>query len=170
MNYSVPKESVQVRAVMTAGKPQAGTAFVAEAARDHAGHQRLEDMLNEPELFFPLVGRNRFTLLNKRNLLYLTTADAPELEYYNRLAHFARGERVHLHLRGRHTLTGTLLIEMPEGMDRVQDYLNSGRNFLPLLVRKELAIVNCASIVSLTLAKTPKSKPARQTRRTTKAN
>ncbi|MBI2838670.1 MAG: hypothetical protein HYX75_10160 [Acidobacteria bacterium] len=150
MNYSVPKASVKVKVVMTAGAPRVGMAFVAEAARDHAGHQRLEDMLNEPESFFPLATKSGFVLLNKRNLLYLTTTDAAETDYYINLRSVARREEVVLSLRGRHSTRGTLLIEMPAGMARVQDYINTNRAFLPLLAGRELALINSASIVSLT--------------------
>lgn len=151
VNYTVPKVSIKVKAVMTAGAPHAGGAYLAETARDHAGPQRLEDMLNESEPFFAIAHARGFSILNKRNLLYLTTSDRVEMDYYRNLTSLVRREDVAMSLRGRKALRGTILIEMPEGMARVQDYLNSGRAFLPLLVGRELALVNTASIVSIRL-------------------
>ncbi len=161
MNYNVPKVGIIVKAVMTAGTPRAGRVFLAEIARAHSGPERLEEMLNQSEPFIPLSGKGNFSILNKRHLVYLTTSDRGEIDYYRNLITIARREDVRLILRGRKALSGTLLIEMPMGMDRVLDYLNSQRVFLPLLVGKLLALVNCSSIVSLTPTKLISAKKRR---------
>ena len=149
MDYKVPKVSIPVRVVMTAGGLLDGQAFVADIARDHTGPERLEEMLNEPELFMPLVSKGKVYILNKRHLLYMTTSARSEIDYYKSLTTITRAEEVRLILRSGRAVTGTLLVEMPAGMSRVQDYLNSNRSFLPVLVRGQLALVSCSGIVSL---------------------
>lgn len=128
----VPTVALTAEVLLTDGQTLVGRIFVPATALTHAGATRPEEWMNEPADFFPFLPDEAQTpvILNKRRILVMSVpafADAGDLP-----EEAASPERrVVIELQGR-SLTGTIVIDMPQNQSRVLDYLNRPERFLTL--------------------------------------
>jgi hypothetical protein len=126
----VPTVALYAEVLCADGRRLSGRMFVPATAPRHDGAMRAGEWLNEPAPFFPFLldGDQAPVLLNKRSVLVVSVeadsnrgevADEAELPM-RRVVVEVEQERV----------TGALLIDMPEGLTRVLDYLNRPAAFL----------------------------------------
>jgi hypothetical protein len=128
----VPTVALPAEVLAVDGRSATGRIFVPAAAHTHGGAMRAEEWMNEASDFFPFLpdDAERPVLLNRREVLVLTVpahADAGDV---------AEGvtppERSVVLDCGGRRLSGTLVIDMPEGHNRVLDYLNRPGRFVTL--------------------------------------
>ncbi|HEY8150901.1 MAG TPA: hypothetical protein VIK51_18485 [Vicinamibacteria bacterium] len=119
-----------------------GRIFLPAAASHHTGPMRPDEWMNDTTPFFPFLPADTSVpvILNKAEVVVLSVVvegalEEPGVESPHR--------RVQVECRDR-TVAGILVIDMPEGHQRVLDYLNGPAPFLIVrdgdrehLVRKE---------------------------------
>ncbi len=109
-----------------------GRIFVPAAASGHAGAMRPEEWMNETSDFFPFLPDDAAepVILNRREILILSVpASADADEVLEEASNPKR--RVTIECGGRR-LEGQIVIDMPQNLMRVLDYLNRPGGFLTL--------------------------------------
>ena len=127
---SVPTVALAAEVVCTDGRTLAGRIFVPAAASHHSGPTRPEDWINEPLPFFPFLPDDAAApvILNKHNVIMVTVQGAEETEGE---APIGPERRVAIEC-GERRIEGLLHIDMPENLQRLQDYLNRNELFVTL--------------------------------------
>ena len=95
-------------------------------------------MLREKEIFFPFrTSDGAFTLVNKSAITHarFNESAAEELPFGEELA-------VRIVFFGGELLQGTIRLAMPEGQNRLQDYVNAAPGFFPLEGGENRYVVN----------------------------
>jgi len=138
--YRVDKREQPVVLFLADGVVREGTVFLSPFSQLRSGPQTLLDLFHEKEPFMPFRGNDgRFTLLNKSAVTHLRYHDDAEEHLGERL-------NVRLTFYGGENLEGTLTIAMPEGMSRLQDYVNSSPGFFPVETPDARYLINGALI------------------------
>lgn len=138
----VPTVALDAEIVCLDGTWCVGRIFLPAASSHHSGPMRPDEWMNDGTPFFPFLPANSASavIMNKAQVVVLTVfADAPAEEEGVESPH----RRVQVECRER-MVAGILVIDMPEGHQRVLDYLNRPDPFLIVrdgsrehLVRKE---------------------------------
>jgi hypothetical protein len=150
------EKSRKVKAtIATATGPEvSGTFFLADATSLHSGPERVSDLLNESERFFPFEvagpdGKVHVGLFARAHVLYVQLApESLEAEGVAELA-FASDRPVSLLLTNGERLRGELHVATPDGMDRVSDFANRGERFQYFGSRDKLSMVNLDHIIEI---------------------
>ena len=145
---SVPQRRVAAIVHLADEEELEGVFYVAAIGPDGAPG-RLVDLLNDAtERFMPFSSSEETVLIHKSRIvsIELGTGDreheSPESEFGHRL-------RIEVHLTSKGLVTGWLSYVMPLDSERLRDYLNTARHFIPLYVGNELLLVNPRYIVSV---------------------
>jgi len=136
--YRVDKREQPVVLFLADGVVREGAVFLSPFSQLRAGPQTLLDLFREKEPFMPFRGDDgSFTLLNKNAVTHVR---------YHGGGEECLGERlgVRLTFYGGENLQGTLVIAMPEGLNRLQDYVNSAPGFFPVETADARYLVNGA--------------------------
>ena len=145
--YRIEKQhDVMATITLASGVELRGSFFLADAATAHSGRERVYDLLNEPERFFPFDVEGRdgkpsyVSLLARSHVLFVTLDEpAAELHYDDLSLGMASRKFVSLLLTNGARMRGELFIVMPEGMDRVSDFAN----------RDQMSIVNFDHVIEI---------------------
>ncbi|PYQ55359.1 MAG: hypothetical protein DMF78_02275 [Acidobacteria bacterium] len=124
----VPTVALDAEIVCADGTWFVGRIFLPAASEHHSGAMRPDEWMNDASPFFPFLPANASepVILNKTEVVVLTVpeeAHPPEEDMGNPV------RRVQVECRER-TLSGNVIIDMPEGHQRVLDYLNRPEAFL----------------------------------------
>jgi hypothetical protein len=124
----VPTVAVDAEIVCADGTWFVGRIFLPAASQHHDGPMRPDEWMNDASPFFPFLAANAAApvILNKTEVVVLTVPEEthpPEEDVGNLV------RRVQVECRER-TLSGNVVIDMPEGHQRVLDYLNRPEAFL----------------------------------------
>ncbi len=139
----VPTLALAAEVLCSDGRNLVGRVFVPATSSRHDGPMRAEEWLNDPSAFFFFLpdSSQEGMVLNKREILAISVA--ADVDTSSGTEGSSPERRVALELEDRR-IEGTLLIDMPEGRQRVLDYLNRPETFLTLrdgdrhhLVQKE---------------------------------
>lgn len=147
--YRVEKSELPVVIFQTDGSVMKGVVFLSASAYSHIGRQNLLDLLKEPGGFFPF--RNEagtFCAINKQTITHIRFfVPPPEDPAYQSLG---KREEVEIHFVGGEQLCGTVVIEMPEGRQRMFDFINAMKTFFELHTDEAHYLVNVALIRDIT--------------------
>lgn len=126
----VPTVALAAKVACTDGHTLTGRIFVPAAASHHSGPTRPEDWINEPLPFFPFLPDDAAVpvMLNKETVIMVTLQGAEGTEGEVPLG---LERRVAIEC-GAMRIEGLLYIDMPQNLQRVQDYLNRSELFLTL--------------------------------------
>ena len=127
----VPTHSVAAEVLCADGRTFKGHVVIPVASSQHSGPMRASEWMNDRMPFFPFLpddGGGSF-ILNRSEVLVLTLSAADEGEEDEELTQAAIRRRVIVELRDRR-FEGEVVIEMPENLRRVADYLNRPDLFL----------------------------------------
>lgn len=132
-----------------------GSFFLSEAVPNHAGPERVSDLLNRSERFFPFEveggeGKKPYVAIYARAHIALVEIDPsgseveadPSLELAShKLVSFlfSNGTRVR----------GELFVAAPEGQDRISDFANTMPRFQHFTVRGAMSLVNLEHVVEI---------------------
>jgi len=124
----VPTVALDAEIVCADGTWFVGRIFLPAASSHHTGAMRPDEWMNDSTPFFPFLPANASlpVILNKTEVVVLTVpeeAHPREEDVVNPV------RRVQVECRER-TLSGNVIIDMPEGHQRVLDYLNRPEAFL----------------------------------------
>jgi hypothetical protein len=124
----VPTNALDVEIVCADGAGFVGRIFLPVASSHHSGEMRPDEWMNDSTPFFPFlpVGATTALILNKAEVVVLTVAASPPPE--DGTTDIPK-RRVQVECRER-VVAGVVIIDMPEGHQRVLDYLNGPGAFL----------------------------------------
>jgi hypothetical protein len=124
----VPTNALDVEIVCADGTWFVGRIFLPIASSNHSGEMRPDEWMNDSTPFFPFLPANAATpvILNKAEVVVLSVVASPPPED---ATVDAPKRRVQVECRER-VVAGVVIIDMPEGHQRVLDYLNAPGAFL----------------------------------------
>ena len=135
--YRVDKLEIPVMLFLADGVVHDGIMFLSPFSPSHSGPQRLVELFREHETFCPFKDKKgRFCLINKSSVTHARYPIQNEEEAY--------GDRIKVRVTfyGGELLEGTIVIAMPAGKGRIQDYINSTAGFFRLHTEDAHYIVN----------------------------
>jgi len=142
--YRVEKTELPVVIFQADGSVMKGVVFLSANAYNHMGQQTLLDLMKEPEDFFPFRSEaGAFCVANKTTITHVRFDPSEEAPAYESLGD---REDVDIKFVGGEQLSGTVTIEMPEGRNRLFDFLNAMSGFFLLQNQEAFYLVNIAQI------------------------
>jgi hypothetical protein len=142
--YRVEKTELPVVVFQADGSVMKGVVFLSANAYSHIGQQTLLDLMKEPGEFFPFRSdAGAFCVANKQTITHIRFDPSEEASAYESLGD---REDVDIKFVGGEQLSGTLTIEMPEGRNRLFDFLNAMNGFFLLQNQEAFYLVNVAQI------------------------
>lgn len=139
----VPKLRTRVDFQMPTGEAATVAVYLSEFAHDHAGPERLSDLLNGGREFIPGhdLEHDRTVFISTRNVsvarMVLDIETDPDEQYT-----LPREAEIRVLLRDGQEVTGLLTYIRPEDRARVIDYLNEAPPFFPIVEKDHVALVN----------------------------
>lgn len=139
----VPKRRLPVEIVLPAGERRNVNVFLAEYAVDHAGAERLSDILNGTGNFIPAVdtSTDRVVFFNRTAIAYARVAVTEERDESDDLT-IPTEFPVEVTLLDRSRIAGLVSFILPPDRARLADFLNSPQPFFRLLQQDAVALVN----------------------------
>jgi len=153
--YRVPKRVAEVTVRGTHGGERRVRLFVGDAAEEHAGAERPDDLFNGPAEFLPVQDPDGSISLLRRSavaLVLLADDDAKPLAPAGESPQPEQGcESVSIELVDGARLRGTVRFALPEGRRRLRDYLNLDPPFLPVRCGERVVLVNKSHIARVAI-------------------
>ena len=142
--YRVEKSELPVVVFQADGSVMKGVVFLSASAYSHMGLQTLLDLMKEPGDFFPFrTETGAFCVTNKQTITHIRFDPSEEVNAYNSLGD---REDVDIKFAGGEQLSGTITIEMPEGRNRLFDFVNAMSGFFVLQNHEAYYLVNVSQI------------------------
>ena len=149
--FRIEKLRVPAELSLAHGGTVSGSFFVAGHAFDHDGPERVSDLLNGRQGFFPFQRDDGSTALYNRAQVTLVTLGEHVKEAETEPGYaVATHRRVSMLLSTGARLTGTVPIYRPRGRDRLSDYAQTPDQFVYLVTPQRTHLVNATTIVELT--------------------
>ncbi len=149
--FAVPQREVRVQILLQDGRELSGEVYVPETGPyGEPGH--LIDRLNqESEDFLALKVSHNTHLVHETQILTVTVLDGEVEEQIEKQIEDSARKRhllVKIHLTSGAELIANLSYVQPLEQERLQDYLNTRRRFIPVRFQNQLLYVNRRQIVS----------------------
>ena len=142
--YRVEKSELPIVVFQADGSIMKGVVFLSATAYNHAGKQTLFNLLKEPGDFFPFRSdAGAFCVTNKQTITHIRFVPPEQEEEYQSLGD---REDVEIKLVGGEQLSGTVVIEMPEGRNRLFDFINVMEGFFLLQNEEAHYMVNVSHV------------------------
>jgi hypothetical protein len=151
--FRVEKHRAEAELTLSTGTRVKGAFFLSGSSADHAGPERVGDLLNGEQGFFPFElagGGNARTVLYNR--AHVTTISLPANVIEARLNtgyDVATKRRVSILLSNGTRVAGTVSVYRPIGRDRLSDFAHVEGPFQYLETSDHTLIINTAYIVEL---------------------
>ena len=148
----IDKIRVAVRVMMPHEQPVDGAFALGPQAEFHPGPETLLELLNTHQRVLP------FHRERDAAMLLVTRLDIEWVEPGRGVTdalvwppawHVSREERVHVRLDSGRELSGRILIELPEELNRASDFLNTPDDFFPLVTTDGVRLVNKSRLSSM---------------------
>jgi len=144
--YQVEKLKTPVTLHLVDGQQRKGVMFLSPYSMHSTDAQTLVELLREPERFVPFVSDDAgFLLVNKAQISHLryqpADSDMPAI---------GTPLEVTVTFTNSRQLSGTLVLELPEGKARLQDFMNSNTPYFSLDCGEgEVYLVNPPIIIEI---------------------
>ena len=141
----VSKIRVAVRLAVGGLPPMEGFLSLESGTRNHARPETILEKLNSSARVIPFHrgADNAVLLVNRMEIEYVGAGDDVTMDYVMPPAYrVTLQERVRLRLTSGVELRGVLRLELPDDLNRVSDYLNTGDDYFPLALPGEVLLVN----------------------------
>ncbi len=150
----VPKRAVQVELTLQDGVSRKVEIYLSEFASNHAGGERLSEMLNT-DVFLAArdLQLNKVSLLNSASVMVARVAREVEATDDAEAHTIPTEHDVEVTLHGRAVIRGLLSYVLPPERARLVDYLNSCPRFIPLLEADQLALINRSYIAAVNVVR-----------------
>ncbi len=150
--FTVPQREVKVRILLQDGRDLTGVVYVPETGPyGEPGH--LIDRLNQESEDFLVLreGRNSHLIRETRIVSVAVLDGEVEEQIAKQIEDSERGRRllVKIHLTTGAEIIARLSYVQPLEQERLQDFLNTRRRFIPVRVQDQLRYVNRRQIVSV---------------------
>jgi hypothetical protein len=148
----VPKRRVAVEVVLPSGVARRVSVFLAEAAPDHEGAERVSDLLNGGADFFPAYDEQcgAMTFLNRESVALARVARELEQDASDDIAVPTEHE-VEITLVDGTRLQGVVSYLLPPERSRLGDFLNQSAPFFRLVERDFVTLVRRAQVARVAL-------------------
>jgi|SRR5579859_103790 len=126
--FSLPRQSVAARLLLTEGKERHGAVYVMARASHREGPETPLEMLNRPEGFFPFLpdGSKDVQLISRAQTITLSIpSDDPAAHPSQMRLSGARLVGLEVKLDTGKSIAGHASLELPRHQTRVIDYLNA---------------------------------------------
>lgn len=139
----VPKRRLAVEIILPGGAARNVTMFLAEYANDHAGPERVSDLLNGTGDFIPALdsAKDQVVFFNRSSIALARVAADEERDASDELT-IPTEFQVEVTLLDGAKIVGLVSFILPPDRARLVDYLNSSAPFFRLLQQDVVALVN----------------------------
>jgi len=142
--YRVEKKEQAVVLFQADGSIMKGVVFLSASAYSHMRQQTLLDLLKEKEPFFPFRSTSGdFSIANRHTITHIRYgAPLPEEE----VCPLGTPEDVQITFVGGEQLRGTIIIDLPDGRQRLIDYFNAAEGYFEMQTEESCYLVNAAQV------------------------
>jgi hypothetical protein len=148
--FRVEKRREAAELTLTTGTTVAGFVFLSGSSAGHTGPERVGDLLNLEDGFFPFEAATGETSLINRAHVLKVTLPPPVIEaQFDAGYDVATRRRVSLVLTSGERLSGTVMVNLPPHRTRLSDYAHSEERFRYLELPDRTLLINAAHIVAL---------------------
>ncbi len=163
----MPEFIEKIRTLVRYARPREseahGVMSLASATRTHDGPETILERLNAPDRVIPFEtpdGR-AVTLVSRLDLAWVAPRPGTDPKLIGPGTFLVtRQEQVRVRLEDGTQLEGVLQMELPEGLNRVSDFMNAPEDFFPLATADGTYLVNKSRVRDIVLfAASPKPRP-----------
>ncbi len=150
--FAVPQREVRVLVLLQDGRELTGVMYVPETGPDDEPGRLIDRLNQEAEEFLALKEGRSTHLIHETRILTVAILEDPVEEQVERELEHSAGKRrllVKIHLVSGAEIIATLVYVQPSDHERLQDFLNTRRRFIPVRVHDQLRYVNRRQIVSV---------------------
>ena len=148
--YRIEKVRAEAELTLSTGARVTGRFFLWAASRMHAGPERVAELLNEQEGFFPFELEGGGTALYNRTHVVAVRLPSQTDEVKQEPGYEVATRRVvSMLLTTGDEIAGTVTVYQPPGRDRLSDYSRSEDIFRYVETKEHTVIVNAAHLVEL---------------------
>jgi hypothetical protein len=151
--FRIEKRRTEAALTLTTGSTVRGCFFLSGSRARQAGPERVADLLNAEQGFFPFElhgDRSPHTVLYNRSQVVVVTLLEETVEAQLDPGYDVAVERtVHMVLSSGHAVHGRVRVYRPSGRDRLSDYARLPETFRYVETDGATVIVNSAHIVEL---------------------
>ena len=132
------------------GATLSGVFFLSGSSQIHTGPERVGDVLNVEDGFFPFESDGVTSLINRAHVLKVALPAQMIESQLDAGYHVATRRQVKLLLTTGETVEGQVVIFRPSGHDRLSDYARMDERFRYVELADRTLLINSAHIVALT--------------------
>jgi hypothetical protein len=149
--FRVEKHRVEAELTLSSGERLTGCFFLAASSATHSGPERVVELLNSEQGFFPFQAppSAQTMLVNRRHLVVARLVGASDEARLASGYDVATVRQVSMKLSDRTELRGVVRVYLPEGRDRLSDYARAPEHFRYLESPEGTFVVNSDYIVQL---------------------
>ncbi len=149
--FAVPQREVKVVVLLQDGRELTGVVYVPETGPDGEPGRLIDRLNQEPEFLALKEGRSTHLIHETRILTVTILGDEVEDRGERQIEGMAGKRRLLLkiHLVSGAEIIAKLSYLAPHDHERLQDYLNTRRHFIPVRVQERLLYLNRRQIVSV---------------------
>ena len=150
--FRIEKAKTEATLTLSNGMSVHGCFFLAGNSAAHAGPERIKDLLNGEQAFFPFEVSGpdgaRTILLNREHVV-IAKLHRPDEAQDEPGYKFATHRRVAMRLSDGAQLKGTVIVYSPQGHDRLSDFVRRPERFTYLESERVTYLVNVRHVIEL---------------------
>ena len=148
--FKVDKERVAASLCLATGQTVSGCFFVLGSLNNAVGHERIGDLLNAEDGFFPFQRDDGTTAqYNRAHVVFVRLPAGVDEEALEPGYDVAQRRSVVMTLSTGARIEGTITVYGPVGYDRLSDYTHRGKHFRYVVTPFGSVIVNADHIVEV---------------------
>ncbi len=152
-DLKVPKRRTPVEMILPGGLTRRVDVFLSEFASNHVGPERLSDLLNGNDRFVPGLDTEAGTMSFMHREAVIVARVSHEVENVVEQHTIPTEHEVEVTLTDGTRLSGLITYVRPPERNRLNDYLNEGVPFFPLLEKQHVALINKQHVARVTHVK-----------------
>jgi hypothetical protein len=142
----IQKETREIHVKLSNGDEIKGDVYLRLHEAHHSGSQKVEELLNENTPFIPIRTSQDFIFVNSSQVVSATTYS--ELERAELLT-FGNKYPIRIKMLHGEEIKGDIIICLPQGRNRVTDYLNQTIQFFSVFLQDRIIYINKEFILSV---------------------
>jgi hypothetical protein len=151
--FRIEKRRTEAALTLATGTTARGCFFLADSSASHSGPERVADLLNAENGFFPFElnadSSPHTVLYNRRQLVLVTLLEGATEAQLDPGYSVATEREVRILLSNGRTVEGKVRVYRPSGRDRLSDYARAPETFRYVETAEGTVIVNTEHIVEL---------------------
>ena len=148
--FLVEKRRESADLTLVTGATLSGVFFLGGSSPLHTGPERVGDVMNRDDGFFPFGTGGATTLINRAHVVKVTLPTQIIEAQLDSGYDVATRRQIKVVLTSGETITGQVVIYRPPGHDRVSDYTHIDERFRYIELADRTLLINSAHIVALT--------------------